>query len=612
MVFEVNLDTLHNNYPDLYYNIVHYDGIEKVYVEKALRQGMYIGIERDDMIHTIGSLYDPIHEAERFCGQYKMDIEQISVVIYGFGMGYIAEETIAKEDICKECIVYEPSIDLFVSALKSRDLTSIISNSHLKLFVGCEQKASFINYIHERMDFHNWRDFYFYSISGYTILFPDNSMDIEEQYRLTLKHKQVDYNTLVRFSKISTENEIKFFKCLPNCKNLYGIKNYIPVDVPCIIVAAGPSLEKNVELLNKAKGKAFIFCVDRAAKYVINHGIIPDMICTIDANKETSLLDDNRIQDIPIAITTTSNFRLFDKFENPSLMCFSSQSMIHERVFKLLGQEMECLHGGGSVALSEFMLATELGFHTIILIGQDLAVGTEYAHAGGEDDQEDKDKNADIQVEGYYGKPVYTRNDFKTYIEVYEQQIAKLKDCVVINATEGGAKIRGTIQMPLKDAIDMYCKKEFDFHEINQKIPYMINTEQEKDEVSQILIHHVEGLRILRLKIRHALERSEQALNHIEIGKMRMRELEQVNQNNNEVLDMVRQSEASDMLYGCMIRTEETITDMIGDDNADPIEEIKNLYRAMIDYMTELKDVIEFLLNTWDSVLGEFGTELIV
>lgn len=54
-------------------------------------------------------------------------------------------------------------------------------------------------------------------------------------------------------------------------------------DVPAIIVAAGPSLNKNVQELKRAKGKALILVVDAALRAVVNAGITPDLGITIDA-----------------------------------------------------------------------------------------------------------------------------------------------------------------------------------------------------------------------------------------------------------------------------------------------------------------------------------------
>lgn len=69
-------------------------------------------------------------------------------------------------------------------------------------------------------------------------------------------------------------------------RNIAQIKQafsaYPVADIPVIIVSAGPSLDKNVKELRKAQGKAFIIVVDAALRTVLQAGVQPDIVCTID------------------------------------------------------------------------------------------------------------------------------------------------------------------------------------------------------------------------------------------------------------------------------------------------------------------------------------------
>lgn len=49
------------------------------------------------------------------------------------------------------------------------------------------------------------------------------------------------------------------------------------MDTTGIVVAAGPSLNKNINELKKAKGKSLIIAVDTALKPLLRAGIVPDM-----------------------------------------------------------------------------------------------------------------------------------------------------------------------------------------------------------------------------------------------------------------------------------------------------------------------------------------------
>lgn len=87
-------------------------------------------------------------------------------------------------------------------------------------------------------------------------------------------------------------------------------------------------------------------------------------------------------------------------------------------------------------------------------------------------------------VEGNYEKEVPTRGDFLNYLEWYHDRVKGCKERIegfhVINATEGGAKIKETEIMTLKDAIERECKKEVNIQECLQKMEPMLDEEKQQ------------------------------------------------------------------------------------------------------------------------------------
>ena len=89
-------------------------------------------------------------------------------------------------------------------------------------------------------------------------------------------------NTRTNFSNVFAQN---LFANAPYILDGYKTKQLIeviPRDIPAIIVAAGPSLNKNIKELKRAKGKAFIIAVDTAIKPLASEKIIPDMFAIVD------------------------------------------------------------------------------------------------------------------------------------------------------------------------------------------------------------------------------------------------------------------------------------------------------------------------------------------
>ena len=584
---------------------------EEVFIGDAYIEGQFLAVCRGDKLKVIGSTYSPAHEAERYIMQFETGMDPQNIVLYGFGSGSIVKALLERSAEFGRIIVFEPCIDLFLKLIHEKDLSNIFENDRLRLFLGNNDVSLFEEYLDQIIEDHNFRSYHYGCLSQYKQLFPESEENIRQRYLSILERKEADYNTMVHFGKSITKCEIHTFRYMMHAKNLYDLKSYINSDIPCILVAAGPSLEKNAEHLRKAKGKSFIICVDSAADYLASQGIMPDMICTVDSDKQGVCFANPILHSIPIAITTTSSYAQIDKIATPEVMYFSSQSIIHEKVFRELGVEMPCVYGGGSVALNIFEIALKLGFRTIIMIGQDLALTNNMAHAGkGGLVESDLHSYSLCQVDGYYGDPVITRSDFLFYIQWYNSRIPELTDITVVNATEGGAALKGTKQMPFEEAVKQYCISEFDFMTTYAQISYIIQNDEQKSLVYQMLEKHYKMLDNLKRDVVQARMDTDRACKHIDSGYVNSKELERINQKNTKILDRMALSDASDMLYRYMVQTENSLTDGLGRDDRSPLQETMILYSRIIRYMDELIDAIDYQLPEWTAVLDVIKKEL--
>ena len=77
--------------------------------------------------------------------------------------------------------------------------------------------------------------------------------------------------------------------------------------MPAIVVAAGPSLNKNIDELKRAKGKAFIIAVDTAIKPLLKKGIIPDMFAIVDGKKPIELVQNEEVKKIPLLTSISAS-----------------------------------------------------------------------------------------------------------------------------------------------------------------------------------------------------------------------------------------------------------------------------------------------------------------
>ena len=98
--------------------------------------------------------------------------------------------------------------------------------------------------------------------------------------------------------------------------------------IPAIVVAAGPSLDKNIDLLKKIKGRFPIIAVDTALRHMIANGIKPDIVCAADSSYENSLD--------------------FVGVEDETEVILAAELMTHPDIFKVFkGPKMLVSFGGG-------------------------------------------------------------------------------------------------------------------------------------------------------------------------------------------------------------------------------------------------------------------------
>ena len=250
---------------------------------------------------------------------------------------------------------------------------------------------------------------------------------------------------------------------LKNSISIWDLGEHLPRDVTVIIVAAGPSLTKNVDLLKLAKGKSIIMAVDRAYETLIDHGIEPDFVVLLDPRKPLSYCGNRKGFKTP----------LLCKLEgSPEIMVnHKGKKVIYDQVdyitniYNLLNKKFYNIGNGGSVTTAAFSICANLGFERIAFIGLDLAFQGEQSHSGNIQEINQNIFN-EFLVDDIEGNKVRTRDDWYAFLNWFELVITQLTDIEVIDATEGGAKIAGTRIMTLQEVINKYCNKSIDCMEV--------------------------------------------------------------------------------------------------------------------------------------------------
>lgn len=388
------------------------------------------------------------------------------VFLLGLGSGRYLKQLVRNSDNTVTVFAYEPSLSIFLKMLEEEDLSEEISDRPIAFIVEGLNETEFGPILEKLVTLETLEFLKQEMHPNYRELFPEKMLRAMKRIGDRVDFVFANNKTGILFSTHSAKNQIMNMKYVCEGYNTKRLSDAIPRDIPAILVSAGPSLNKNIQDIKKAKNKAFILAVDTAVKPLVKSGIMPDAFITIDSQKPTDLVDIDEIKDVPVIAPVVANYDILKEQRGKKIFYYDGRIMPF-MAYHAAGKIFYDASTGGSVACSGFSLLYKMGFNTIILVGQDLAYSGNKSHADGTYQKvmpEEKLAGA-IQVKGNYEKTVLTRHDFKLYLDwfnKYVKDIQEYRGVRVINATEGGAFIENTEVMTLTDAIEETCCKAVD------------------------------------------------------------------------------------------------------------------------------------------------------
>ena len=221
---------------------------------------------------------------------------------------------------------------------------------------------------------------------------------------------------------------------------------------PAIVVSAGPSLNKQMETLAANKHLFTIFAVDRVWPILKKHGITPDFVVSLDPNSKPSWPENGLDPETTLMVDLGSSPELV--WSHNANHVFTSCNAEVNALMSDMDTGAEPMSTGGSVATTAMSLALYMEANPIVLIGQDLALTGGKAYADGymykpADAFLKQQYDSGFDIVGYNGETVRTDRQLLFYKTWFENRIKSLPpEQMVINSTEGGASIAGSLQIP--------------------------------------------------------------------------------------------------------------------------------------------------------------------
>lgn len=414
---------------------------------------------------------DPVEEAQKWFSE--LDLENIDVLcVFGVGLGYYYEAAYAWLQKPSHYLVFlEHDLEVMHRLMETEMGTKLLHDPQVRLQYfdfqdGVKTWVSLaILFCH--------REFKMSALQYYTVAYPVMYEQISSGLTFSVTANQSIVSEYGSYGEHFFANFYRNLQLLPACYRGNALFGQFS-GVPAIICGAGPSLDKNLALLETLGDRALIFAGGTAMNAVNSHGFLPAFGLAIDPyegqmsrlimNKayETPFLYRNRmyhealrfIQGDKLYITGAGGYDIADWFE------------------KQLGIEGEKICEGHNVVNFSLSIAHAMGCNPIILVGLDLSYEGLHSYQSGVVSHPTNVQKRDFHTKGFheellvksdlYGNPVYTLWKWISESIYYSHFAADHPEVAVINATEGGIGMEGILNATLKDVSEYYLQRQFD------------------------------------------------------------------------------------------------------------------------------------------------------
>lgn len=485
-VRENNLKVLQERYPEIYARIAVLPQNSNYEIVLPPREGLMPNMRGRKTGRLFYGSFNPMAEVEQDIRSRKLKVLQFNVFL-GCGMMYHVFAMFRLFRIQGGLhVIIEKDVDAFRTMLNTVDITQMLNSPNMLFFVGEELPVIYARMVNVLTLTDS--KFYIKTINfiEQPAAFSENKeyfLDVVRTMRSVIKELLNYFGNDPHDSMIGIENTFV------NIEEIFGNPGINQLrDVfkgrPGIVVATGPSLNKNVELLRGIYDKAVIAGADASLRVLNKRELKPHMVCSLERGVPTSLLFENleeqAFDDVYFAAAPVVHPLTYSAYKGKRIVVYRNFA-----TFKWLDIEKGILNIGPSSGNMAFKLLEYMGCDPIILIGQDLAFGEDgNTHASGNTfgEKEDTNKNYNeqnvVMVEGNYVPQLRSTKVWNTFLNYYHKDVVG-SPAKVINATEGGAKIHGTTLMTFKEAIDKYVGESFN------PIDVIKNTLQYPDELVQ-------------------------------------------------------------------------------------------------------------------------------
>lgn len=453
----------------------------------------------------VHSRFDPRREGQELAGSWA-DGKALYIVL-GIGLGYHVKALADRVPDEAVVLAVEPDARLFGLSAGTQPVRDLSQHRNVIVVSGTEVNLT------ETLLGINLASFPSIRIHvhpGLSRLAPDSYRRWEESIRAGISRYVLNTATLVHWDLTWLENTLRNLDYALAASPVRLLFNQFR-GTPAFIISAGPSLDRNIDNLKDAQGKSLIIGIGQTLRTLGAHGIRPDIVLSYDAGYPNYRhFEGVAYDDIPLGFDPMIYPRILQEHAGPKWVMATTSNPYLWWLEEATGS-LGLVASGGSVATVALDFAARLGCNPVVLVGQDLAYSGDRTHAehvassGEPAPRTDREGTERLRVPGVCDEFVWTSRVWYGFLTWFEQYIAKASDrLTVIDATEGGALIRGSLPMTLREAVSSTCRTRIDVRDRLASLSTSRSTADLRRSVVRYALGQAERLEELKRTMRSA------------------------------------------------------------------------------------------------------------
>ncbi|OWA36191.1 hypothetical protein B9G55_10095 [Saccharibacillus sp. O16] len=440
--FELNLSVLKNRFPHVW------NQLKLISEAEADNPNAYV---------------EPYEQDIPWLEAVKQSVEDTECIfVYGFGQGLGVADLIELYSN-RLLMVYEPDIDQFYRTISQYDLTALLNHPHLYyLAVGKEQLHS----LFYMASLHMHTDLAFVALRHYLESEMDVLRETKEKFKEYNHTYESNQKTHELFQQDWVRNSMYQMAGMLHATPVERLKNLFP-GMTAVIVASGPSLQKDIDWIERLKPHAFIVAAGSSIQALVKRGIKPHMAVTLDGGAiNDKVFEDPRTLEAPLLYSSTSYYGITDRKQSGLIRAVMSNDTITQYFMNLRSNEV-AITPTPTVVGTAIQGAIWMGATKIVLMGQDLSFPGDKFYSDGVNHietslNEDLVQTANIEIPNVHGGINKTNINFMFMKDALEKLFSLLTDIEIINTTRNGASLAGTTWKPIEEVYASVEAQPFD------------------------------------------------------------------------------------------------------------------------------------------------------